>query len=283
MCSLASQTGLESYIRQDSTTFLESAGVSRTFIDTLLNSIARNNYNQNVDTMHALAALIALMGDSDDLFCVAEGNSAVVQNLARSSNRIRTSTTVVKVASSAPDGDLSSNGNSNSSDATWRVTYSNSNGVVESELHDVVVLCVPVEHSGIEIPFEFGLSRVYKHVKVQVYNSFPLNSKVALMNASFVGTMTGPISSISNVGSNLFKVFWNSDEPSRPLLSSPLVVQNWNAYPLLAPIRNSLKTKISLGLYYPNAFEQTISVMEGSIFAALNTVRLVIADFPKVE
>lgn len=133
----------DTLLNQTAAHYLKELGINERFSNEILQTAARGNYCQNLNTLHALAVMVS-MEAGHGTWAVEDGNFRIFEEFAwRSRAALQLGTKVVSVNNVT---ELDHLGNDVS-----RFVVQTSNGV--SQVFDEVVLATPLKFSGIEFPF----------------------------------------------------------------------------------------------------------------------------------
>jgi len=178
--------------------------------------------------------------------------------------------------------------------STYNVKYSK-DGKFQDEEFDVVVVATPLEFANINfvninLPTK-GFSRPFQVTHVTLItgelNKSYFNALETDELPNTIGTIENPdipFSSISVKGKGkdqfIYKIF-SRQELSEETLNSLFGKRThthrlkWNAYPVLIPVNEFPPIKIHDQLYYINALESALSVIEMSALGAKNVANLI--------
>eukprot|EP01132_Coremiostelium_polycephalum_P004874 gene4874-6080_t len=267
--------------------FFNEVGLHKEFVEDILSSAIRVNYNQNYDEISAFAAYIALVGTEDGLYSIKGGNHLLPDALIKNSTAEVIQADIKEVKKIIVDDGK-------------KVEYQVSSSNGDKYTFDIVVIATPMELSNIklvdietEVPF-----RDFKDVNVYLIAADKLNSTffglpqgsippehvLTSHNTSipFYCVSKNPRGKI-NDGRTLYKIFAPTTLETAlfdQVFSnhSTYIHHLWQAYPVLTPKPNEKFPPIQIdkkGLYYVNAFEHAVSTMETETIASKNIARLI--------
>lgn len=278
--NLTSQPGAE---------FFRSRGVSERQISELLNSVVRTTYNQNGDSINALSAALANVGDT--FFIAGGGHRQVFENFAREANATLFLGSQVK--------SIKWNSNAN----TW--TVRSTNGSID---YRSAVLATPIHTSHISLPESLTVQvpgRPHESVFTTV-----LTTNASHPNPTYFGlgpTAIPPRTIYTTIGKDgnepeffwlkytsvikhgeqdeyVVKIFSEEKLPEESLerLFGPDSVKwartrEWKT-PVLTPTTTFPPIKLDKGFYYVNAFDSVMSTVESSIVSGRNVADLLLRE-----
>eukprot|EP01129_Flabellula_baltica_P010080 TRINITY_DN4217_c0_g1_i1.p1 TRINITY_DN4217_c0_g1~~TRINITY_DN4217_c0_g1_i1.p1 ORF type:complete len:460 (-),score=127.88 TRINITY_DN4217_c0_g1_i1:18-1397(-) len=269
-----------SFLTQNSARdILINAGVQERFVDEIIAGVSRVTYNQNSSDINGLGGLISVVGSGKDLYVLKDGNFRLAEELLKHSGARLEPTTVTKVEKISEEGKTQ-----------YKVT--SGNGV---SLFDILIIASPLENNNVEFEFELPENSVgvrqYRRVHVTfvkgVFNPdyFGVDSvddipKDVVTSANSISAFTS-IGTKETVGDERVVKFFSIQELTDTELNKIFVSikdkvrYQWDAYPFLKPNPVYPPIKLNENLYYVNAFESALSVMEGELCAARNIIRLI--------
>jgi len=283
------QLGLQNTINQTAADyFFNEVGISKDFVEKVLSTAIRVNYNQHYDEISAFAAYIGLVGTEDGLFAIKGGNYQLPKALIKKSNSKLVTSQVKEIEKEhQPSSDK----------IQYRIkTSQDKQGV----LYDIVVIATPLELSdGIKIKGlkskEKIVKRDFRKVHVYMMAADSLNPtffglpSYHLPPANIITTHNKSLPFVSvcknsrgKIADNrhVYKIFAHKELPQSYLDEmfinhSKLVYHVWSAYPILKPTTEYPPIELDENLYYLNAFEQSISTMETETIASKNIAKLI--------
>ncbi|KAL0083019.1 Prenylcysteine lyase-domain-containing protein [Phycomyces blakesleeanus] len=287
--------GIYELLNTSAQEYLESRmGVNTIFSEEIVQSATRANYGQDIDTLHALGAMVSLAAKNS--WSIQGGNFKIFEEFAeRSGAEIRMETTVKKVEKIH--------------DKQGGYTVTTNNG--DTQIYDAVILAAPFNPNEIlELPVSTGsYVRDYKIVHVTLLAGYPdpsyfsstendvpnliITTGNGLPNAFSKSTApftTFAVHRILENGESIVKIF-SSTELKEELLDQLFYNrtwtyhQAWNAFPVLHPNTDSKSSWPPIiidgfenpglgGLIYVNAFESAISTMETQTIASKNAAKI---------
>ncbi|KAG7699935.1 hypothetical protein KL930_000622 [Ogataea haglerorum] len=267
--SLNSVTDLLKYTSVTAKDLFDSIWVSANY-QNFVQSLTRNNYAQNLGTIHSLGSLVLLSGESS--FHVAGGNNQIFEKWVQASGadlRLNTPVTSISKTSSG-----------------YAVSYGS-----HTEDYDVVVLAGPYDQLDIKTNISVSLVNVqYVHLHVTLVRTPHLLSESSYFNnkktpQTVLTTGGDKFNSIGFVGYSdtyqeyVYKVFSYQSLDEQLLQGlfgkySNKYEKTWYSYPYLSPISKFDEFKLADNLYYLNGMEQLISTMETSSLAGATVAGL---------
>ncbi|KAG7929972.1 hypothetical protein KL925_000714 [Ogataea polymorpha] len=233
-------------------------------------SLTRNNYAQNLGTIHSLGSLVLLSGESS--FHVEGGNNQIFQKWIQASDAdLRLNTTVTAISKTL---------------SGYVVSYGS-----HTEEFDIVVLAGPYDQLNIQTNISVSLvSAEYVHLFVTLVRTPNLLSESSYFNnkktpQTILTTGGDEFNSIGLVGYSekfqeyVYKVFSFQTLDEQLLHDifgnySNKYEKIWYSYPYLNPISRFDEFKLAENLYYLNGMEQFISTMETSSLAGATVAGL---------
>ncbi|KAG7853686.1 hypothetical protein KL941_000736 [Ogataea angusta] len=262
LSSLNSVTGLLKYTTVAAKDLFSSIWVSTNY-QNFVQSLTRNNYAQDLTTIHSLGSLVLLSGESS--LHVDGGNNQIFEKWIQASDadlRLNTAITAISKTSSG-----------------YAVSYGS-----HTEDYDIVVLAGPYDQLEIKTNISVSLTNVqYVHLYVTLVRTPHLLSESSYFNnkktpQTVLTTGGDKFNSIGLVGYSdkyqeyVYKVF-SYQSLNEQLLQglfgkySNKYEKTWYSYPYLSPISKFSEFKLAENLYYLNGMEQLISTMETSSLA----------------
>jgi prenylcysteine oxidase / farnesylcysteine lyase len=267
--------------------YLQAHCVSRRFVDQIVSPVSRNSYCQDAG-INALATLTCVIGTglaAGSIFSVREGNQRLCSELLRLSRaEVRTGTAVSAIGPT---------GQHDAGDPHYRVVT----GQGYSLATHAVLLCAPLADANIRLvgwdPLVKLASTPYQITNVtfaaaRLNRSYFKGRKLLPANILTEEIHNLPFFAIARVGmtSNgvpvyrTFSRYQLSDQVLDTLFTDRDETRavTWSAYPVLTPTRQQVPFRVSAGLYYANAMEQTVSTLETQTIASRNLVNLLEKD-----
>ncbi|KAF2071990.1 hypothetical protein CYY_006703 [Polysphondylium violaceum] len=282
------QLGLQNTTNQTAADyFFNEVGISKDFVEKVLSTAIRVNYNQHYDEISAFAAYIGLVGTEDGLFAIKGGNYQLPKALIKKSNSKLVTSQVKEIEKII--------------DANEKTLYKiKTSQDKEGVLYDIVIIATPLELSdGIKLKGlnskEKIIKRDFRKVHVYLMAADSLNPTffglpsthpppaniITTHNKSlpFVSVCKNTRGKISD-NRTVYKIFAHKELPQSYLDDmfknhTKLVYHIWSAYPVLKPTNDYPPIQLDENLYYLNAFEQSISTMETETIASKNIAKLI--------
>eukprot|EP01125_Pyxidicula_operculata_P016189 TRINITY_DN5540_c0_g1_i1.p1 TRINITY_DN5540_c0_g1~~TRINITY_DN5540_c0_g1_i1.p1 ORF type:complete len:505 (-),score=93.10 TRINITY_DN5540_c0_g1_i1:149-1444(-) len=283
--------------------------ISTLFRRELVSGRTRNIYNQNSsENLSCIAAMVSVFGTSDDLYHVDGGNNKVFNEVLKSkADSVHFSTTVRSVSYDdvTKKYKVSYYKNDDSSNDKSELNLLNGDSVresdtvddvIESDEFDVVVIATPLELTKMKlenIPNKPHTERKFQFVHVTaVYGRLnPQYFGLEKMEEIPTFTMTSEDSTAPFLSQGI-SCSKSGDEHCLVKYFSPKLIEDkildeiflsrvettrwsWYAYPKLVPNPSLLPVQIHHNLYYINAFESVLSIIEGSMLSARNIANLI--------
>ncbi|KAF8898341.1 Prenylcysteine lyase-domain-containing protein [Infundibulicybe gibba] len=290
IADLAETLGWTKMTQRTTSAFFEEQGISKKYINELVEGSTRVNYGQNADELHALegACSMATSGAAG----IQGGNFQIFEQfLKRSGAKVYLNTTVSSITPKSANS------------RKW--TVRSGRGVVD---YRSVILAAPYHSTNITLPNSI-VSQIPRqpYVRLHVtlltttspsfdpeYFGLQAGAKVpSMMLTTYQGVREGgkepEFNSISyhgpiNDGEWVVKIFSQqrvSDEWLEKIFPGAVTWvhrKEWDAYPKLPPTSTFPPVKLDSGMYYVNAFEPFISTMETETIASRNVVDLLLNE-----
>jgi len=268
--------------------YLQFHGVDDIFIDEMATAITRINYGQTA-SIHALAGAVCLLAKGDSLFHPVEGFSTVLKAVLKTSTaNVKLNHAVTRIVASKEQGK-----------SNYKLTIKDmeKNSVIDQEF-DIVIIATPLEFADIEIegtklPEKVLLERPFKVTHVTV-----ITGKLNRGYFNFTEELPSCIATTDNDLSPFISVCMGNGNPENPVyklfskaelneetLDKLFITRQmtkrakWNAYPVLSPTSKFPPFRLHDQLYYVNAVETALSVIETSAIGAKNIVNLIEASW----
>ncbi|ORZ16214.1 Prenylcysteine lyase-domain-containing protein [Absidia repens] len=278
------------------------------FVHELVQSASRGNYGQDVDYLHAFAALVSMSAGSG-AWSLQDGNYRIFEEfLARSKHtQLRLNTKVTSIES------IHEVDEHNHSVQQYKIHTSQSE---EGELYDAVVLASPLHMANIDLPcldFPEHYARQYHTVHVTIIAGYPDPSYFGRneenVPTSIITTgiplvdhfdhQEAPFTTFTrhltlDNGESVVKMFSSKELSDNDIAAlfhntSWIYRKSWQAFPKLLPVPNHSTENgndwppvilhdfdtTGGGLFYANAFENVISTMETQTLMGKNIARLI--------
>jgi len=257
-------------------------GINVDYVNQVISGMTRVTYNSNITDISALGGLISIIGSGARLYTLEEGNYLVCEKIVQNSKAtLILNSKVLKI---------------NKADSQYEVVSSSANGLLNKNKFDIVVIAAPIELNNIEFGFDLAKNskgvREYRKVHVTLvrgtYNPSYFSKQsindipdVILTNEK----STSPFNSIGlrktlSDGTKIVKFFSTkslSDQDLDTIFSKRVATERHElyAYPILKDNNLFPPVKLNNNLYYVNAFESAVSVMEGEVVSGQNIARLI--------
>eukprot|EP01124_Arcella_intermedia_P017036 TRINITY_DN2369_c0_g1_i1.p1 TRINITY_DN2369_c0_g1~~TRINITY_DN2369_c0_g1_i1.p1 ORF type:complete len:296 (-),score=49.91 TRINITY_DN2369_c0_g1_i1:708-1595(-) len=286
---------------------LVSLGCSDLYVDEIANGISRAIYNQNVSSMSMAAGMISLAGSqTDELFGYYPNNEVFERIFSTSPSTLHLGSEVLQIELSYEitteilDDNISKERLQEeiilhqSTASVYTITYKQE-GIIYKEDFDAVILATPLEHSNIKL---IGVPSppLREYVKVYVsfvhgilnYNLFSVseaeNYTTFLTTQVFNNWTQLSILHWNTNGSVVVKFFSVVPLTVPDLYSTFSTIHNMKthiipAYPKLSPSTPVPHYILANNLFYLNAFESFISVMEGAAVSAKNAINILTKEW----
>jgi prenylcysteine oxidase/farnesylcysteine lyase len=290
--SMFTSLKLNELLHQDSHSYLKSKWIGDQFISEFVDGVSRVNYGQD-SSINAFADLVSLAGAgiSGDTYSVDQGNSKVVEFLARNASiRFGAEVTSVEILKRCSTGQKK------------MVHYTSHGKHIRSKSFDAVILAAPYDPSRLKLIDETGV--LIKPWPVSYKKTFVTFLEGSLNPSAFglsdcttvpdsITTTQGTSSffrsvalhgtSTLNPGLGVYKVFSDAettDDQLKSVFAEIGMVKRYayDAYPVLTPLSgNPSETlfEVGGGIFYANVMERTASCMEVEAIAARNVALLV--------
>eukprot|EP00045_Choanoeca_perplexa_P005170 m.43889 g.43889 ORF g.43889 m.43889 type:complete len:529 (-) comp12971_c0_seq2:85-1671(-) len=263
-------------------------GVSSLLVDELVSGVTRVNYNQEPDMM-ALAGMVGLAGNSNDLWRIAGGNNQLC-------NALRTAAGAVKVQSYTVTGIQSAKSKHGPSDFRLVLHDEEENEEI-SDRYDAVVIASPLQ-KGFSLPA--GAAKVptlpYQTTICTIVQGQPKAGIFGYEDAcalpevvltvpsekqfvSSFGRLHSTASTDAQPCPGVFKVFSRKTLTKVQLQSMfaskyKTQVFKWAAYPKYSSSVKAAPFQLLPGVYYANGIEAAASSIEMALISARNAALL---------
>uniref|UniRef100_A0A6B2L480 Prenylcysteine lyase domain-containing protein n=1 Tax=Arcella intermedia TaxID=1963864 RepID=A0A6B2L480_9EUKA len=263
---------LEEYLSKD---------LSQDFLNEIIYGITKVIYQQEPENIHALSGLIAFIGataETGSLYSAKEGNRKIVENLVEYANPTLRLGWKVKSIKKTPSD-------------TYIIISTDGDEIV-TEIFDYVILASPYETSritfeGIPTPPPINYVNVVVTLVNAKLSSSYFGDPTYLPNNIFISkdsnNVPWTIFSRRSANSTIYKFF----SPTKLDLSVYFeevyekVEKIFAAYPVMPPKSQYAPIILAPNFYYPSAFDQVISCMEGAATSSHNVVELLVQSLLK--
>jgi len=258
--------------------------INTDYVNEIIAGMTRVTYNSNLTDISAFGGLISVVGSGARLYNIKNGNYLVCEKMIQNSKAtLLLNTKVLKI---------------NKLDSQYEVVSSSTKGLMQKNNFDIVVIASPLELNGVEFSFELRKNskgvREYRKVYVTIvkglfnasyFDKSSINDVPEIILTS--NDATSPFNSIGSMhsfsdGTKIVKFFSTQELSEKDLdkiFSKRFATKKheWFAYPILKKNLQMPPIKLNENLYYVNAFESAISVMEGEAVSGRNIARLITA------
>lgn len=262
--------------------YLQKAGVSESYYTEFLQSLARYNYAQNLNQIHAVGALVSLAANNAQQ--IEGGNWQIFDRMAKHSRATLKMGTSVEAITKLPDG-------------KWSLEYGDARSIF-----DKVIVATPLLLANIKFSEAFSIPDVeYVDLFVTIFTSNEMLSPSYFgkgKDAKIPGTILTTVLSdtpgpkffsvsvheyLEDTGDYVFKLFSPklfTDEDLATFFSRNVKIswvhrKKWRSYPKIRPLESFPEFELDDGLWYLNTMETLISTMETSALAGANVAALI--------